>query len=233
MQNPLDLLHKVIAGVALMWLASPVHAQPADDFWRGKQMKIIVGTAAGGDYDIWAREIGRFMARYLPGNPQTVTQNIPGSGFIAATNYLYSIAPQDGTVIGMTSRNIAHSTAQGLPGVRFDASKFHWLGTPEGGNRVCFARADSGVAKAEDLFTRELIIGGLGSGSGISATPALLKNMLGMKIKLVEGYRGVDDAALAMERGETQGICETWTAFNQRRPDWIASGAAEIGRAHV
>ncbi len=212
--------------IGVLFGCAVARAQPADEFYKGKRITITVGTAAGGDYDIWAREIGRFMARYLPGNPVFVTQNMPGSGFIVATNYLYNIAPRDGTAIGMVSRNIPHSGAQELPGVRFDAGKFHWLGTPEGGNRVCFARSDSGVEKAEDLFTRELIVAGTGSGSGISATPALLKNLLGMKLKIVEGYRSVDDGALAMERGEVQGICETWTAFNQRRPAWIPSGGA-------
>jgi tripartite-type tricarboxylate transporter receptor subunit TctC len=115
---------------------------------------------------------------------------------------------------------------QKLPNVRYDPLKFNWIGNPDSGNRVCFARSDSHIAKAEDLFERELVVGGTGVGSGVSATPALLKNLIGMKFKIVEGYTGVDDVALAMERGEVAATCETWSAFNKRHPAWIKSGFA-------
>lgn len=217
---------RIVAIVISLLSAWPASAQALDDFYAGKVVTIIVGTQAGGDYDVWARTIGRYMRRYIPGQPTFVTQNMPGSGFIVAANHLYNIARQDGTVLGMMSRNIPYSAAQGLPNVRYDPRRFFWIGNPEAGNRVCFAPADSGIANAQDLFTHELIVAGTGNGSGVSATPALLKNLLGMKFRIVEGYRSVDDGALAMERGEVQAICETWTAFNKRRPSWIPSGFA-------
>ncbi len=212
-----------------LWLAATVvsaAAEPAGDFYSGKTITLVVGTTAGDEYDTWARQITRYMRKYIPGNPGFVTQNMPGSGFIIAANYLYNVAHRDGTVIGMVGRNIPYSDVQGLASVRYDSRRFNWLGNADGGNRVCFARTDSGIGKAEDLFERELIVGGTAHGSGVSATPALVKGLVGMKIKLVEGYRSANDTALAMERGEVQAMCETWNAFNRRRPQWIPSGFA-------
>ena len=216
-------LGAMLCGLGLLTLAS---AQDTNEFYKGKTITTIVGLAAGIDYDIWARLIGRHMRKYIPGNPTFVVQNMPGSGSIVAANHLFNIARRDGTVIGMVSRNVPYSAVQGLPNVRYDALKFSWLGNPDAGNRVCFARADAPVKSADDLFTHELIVAGTGVGSGVSATPALLKNLIGMKFKIVEGYTSVDDGALAMERGEVAGICETWSAFNKRRPQWIKSGFA-------
>jgi tripartite-type tricarboxylate transporter receptor subunit TctC len=216
----------ISAVLCSLWLVSTASAQDAQDFYKGKTLTAIVGMAAGIDYDVWTRLIGRYMRKHLPGNPNFIAQNMPGSGSIIAANHLYNIARRDGTIIGMVSRNVPYSAVQGLPSVRYDALRFNWIGNADSGNRVCFARTDSRIEKPEDLFEHELIVAGTGVGSGVSATPALLKNLIGMKFKSVEGYTGVDDAALAMERGEVQAICETWSAFNKRRPAWIKSGFA-------
>ena len=101
------------------------------DFYKGKQIRFIVGTAPGQDYDLWARLIGRHLTRQIPGNPSLIVENMPGAGHIIATNYLFNVAPQDGTVIGMVSRNMTDAAIMGLPNVRYDPGKFNWLGSPE------------------------------------------------------------------------------------------------------
>jgi tripartite-type tricarboxylate transporter receptor subunit TctC len=199
-------------------------AQSVEEFYRGKQIRLIVSFDAGNDYDQWARLLGRHLGRHLPGNPAFVVQNMPAAGGIASANFLYNVAPKDGTVIGMIGRNLPYHALVQESGVHYDPVKFAWLGSPELTNRVCVAAERSAVKKAEDLFERELLVGGSGAGSAISTTPVLLARLLGMKFKLVEGYTGPAQVVLAMDRGEVEGICQTVTSLRNFRPGWIESG---------
>ena len=124
--------------LALAAFAAPASAQTAAEFYKGKQIKFVVGTAAGQDYDLWARLIGRHITRHLPGNPTLIVENMPGAGHIVATNHLYNVAARDGTVIGMVSRNMTDAAVMGLPNVRYDPGRFNWLGSPEVNHRVMF-----------------------------------------------------------------------------------------------
>src|SRR5579871_1486184 len=127
----------VVAALAVVRIASaPAAAQTADDFYKGKQIRFIVGTAAGQDYDSWARLIGRHITRFIPGSPTLIVENMPGAGHILATNYLFNLAPRDGTVIGMVSRNMTEAALTRQPNVRFEPGKFNWLGSPELNHRV-------------------------------------------------------------------------------------------------
>ena len=118
--------------------------------------------------------------------------------------------------------------SQGAPGARYDATKFLWLGSPEMTNRGCFSLATAKVKKAEDLFEHEFIVGGIGAGAAVSETPNLLRGLLGMKFKIVDGYVRPQDAVLAMERGELEGVCQTVQSFTRARPDWLKSGFARV-----
>jgi tripartite-type tricarboxylate transporter receptor subunit TctC len=221
-------------GIALLGLvvalaaSLPAAAQSPDAFWRGKQVRFILGAAPGQDYDTWARLLARHWPRHIPGNPTLVIENMPGAGHIIATNYLYNKAPRDGSAIGMVTRNIPNAAVMHISGVMYDPQKFGWIGSPEKVNRGCFAMAGAPVQRAEDLFTKELIVGGTGAGSSVSETPMLLKNLLGMRFKLVEGYVKPQDAVLAMERGELEGICFTVQSLEQARPGWIAAGKVRV-----
>jgi tripartite-type tricarboxylate transporter receptor subunit TctC len=195
------------------FVASPLWAQAPADFYKGKQITFVVSTEAGQDYDTWARLVARHMRQYVPGAPPFVVQNMPGAGSLIAANYLYNKAAQDGTVIGMVSRNIPNYALMRQPNVNYDPLKFIWIGSPEITHRGCYARADSGIRGPEDLFQRELVVGGDGAGTALTETPVLLKNLLGMKFKLIDGYKGATGVILAMERGEVQGICQTTSAF--------------------
>jgi tripartite-type tricarboxylate transporter receptor subunit TctC len=214
---------------ALALLASvPAQAETVAEFYKNKTVTFIIGTSPGGTYDAWARLIARHWPDHLPGKPKFIAKNLPGAGGIKASNYLFNVAPKDGSVIGTFSRNIPTRAILNHPAVKFDPVKFSWLGSPELTNRVCIAMANSKVKTGADLFKHELLMGGAGAGTAVSTTPNLLRALFGMKFKLIEGYKGAIDVVLAMERGEVQGICQTYTAFKIGHPGWIEKGKVNV-----
>ena len=212
----------------LIAISAPAPAGPVEDFYQGKQIRFIISSATGGDYDQWSRLITRHLGKYVPGKPTIIPQNMPGGGQIIATNYLFNAAPQDGTVIGMIGRNLPNDALLKKEGVRFDPIKFNWLGSPELTNRVCTAIEGAPVQTAQDLFQQELLVGGAGAGTAVSTTPTLLARLLGMKFKLVEGYGSSQGVLLAMERGEVQGICQSLSSLRGSRPEWFESGKLKV-----
>ena len=205
-----------------------VSAQPADEFYKGKQVRIVVGSTAGGDYDVWARLLARHMSRHIPGNPNIIVENMPGAGTLVATNHVFNVAPRDGTVIGMPSRSMPAAAVMKVANVRFDPVKFNWIGSPEVNHLVIFINNASAVKKPADLFTRELIVGATGLAQGITVGPYLLKNVLGMKLKIVTGYRSPGDMALAASRHEIEAFANTiGGAAGARRP-WVESGQMRV-----
>jgi tripartite-type tricarboxylate transporter receptor subunit TctC len=222
-------IQAIIAAVPIITaFCAPAMADPVEDFYRGKQVKFIISSATGGDYDQWSRLIAKFLGKYIPGNPTIIPQNMPGGGQIIATNHLFNAAPQDGSVLGMIGRNLPNDALLKKEGVRFDPLKFNWLGSPELTNRVCVAMQDAPVQKAQDLYEHELLVGGAGAGTAVSTTPVLLQKLLGMKFKLVEGYGNSQAVLLAMERGEVQGICQSLSSVRGSRPDWFESGKLKV-----
>ncbi|MEA3026492.1 MAG: hypothetical protein QOF91_1777 [Alphaproteobacteria bacterium] len=213
--------------IILSALATSADAQSVADFYRGKQIRVIVGTAPG-DYDTWVRFVVRHMRQYMPGNPGFVVENMPGAGSLIAANHLYNKAAQDGTVLGSLSRNIPNFAFTKKPNVFFDPLKYNWIGSPEMTNRGCFARPDSGVKVVEDLYERELLVGTDGAGTSLSEMPVLLKNLLGMKFKTIDGYQGSNGVVLAMARNEVAGICQTVTAFAQSAQNMLDDGTVRL-----
>jgi tripartite-type tricarboxylate transporter receptor subunit TctC len=221
------LILKAAAVCLLPFLAQSAVAEP-NAFYAGKQIKVIVSTQAGGDYDLWMRFLLPYMSKYIPGSPTMLVQNMPGAGSIVATNYLYNVSPRDGTVIGMIGRNIPFQAVMGEKTIRADLTKFNWLGNPEVTNRVCAYRPTANVKSAQDLFEHQLLVGGAGTGGALSTIPLLLSRMLGMRLKLVEGYQGPRDVLLAIERGEVDSVCFSVTAIENARPGWLASGKLRL-----
>lgn len=213
---------------ALAFSLSPALAQSPAEFYRGKQIKFVVGTATGQEYDRWARLIGRHITRHIPGNPALIVENMPGAGHIIATNHLYNVAARDGTVIGMVSRNMTDAAVIGLANVRYDPARFNWLGSPEINHRVMFVSTKSGFEKVSDLFERELVVGAPGGAQGVTAAPLLLKNLLGMKLKIVQGYRSPGDVVLAVSRGEVGGFVNTVGGPVGARRQWVDTGQMRI-----
>jgi tripartite-type tricarboxylate transporter receptor subunit TctC len=172
--------------------------------------------------------IVRYLPQYIPGSPNFIVENMPGAGSLIAANHLYNRAARDGTVLGSVSRNIPHYAFAKKPNVNFDPLRFNWIGSPEVNNRGCFARADSGIREPRDLFTRELVVGTDGAGTSLSELPVLLRNLLGMRFRTVDGYKGSNDVVLAIQRNEVQGICQTLTAFSQSAQHMLDAGSVRL-----
>jgi tripartite-type tricarboxylate transporter receptor subunit TctC len=216
------------SALILFAIAMPAGAQPAESFYRGKQLKLLVGSEAGNDYDNWARFVAHAMPAHIPGNPSIIVENMPGGGSIVVANYLYNIAPKDGTVFATFSRNLPSAALLGRPNIKYDPRRFAWLGSPERLNRVCAANTNARVQRAQDLFTTELLVGGAGAGAVPSFLPVLLNNLLGTKFRLIEGYSGSGGIFLAMDRGEVEGICITLGVFTGPRANLLKDGKVRL-----
>jgi tripartite-type tricarboxylate transporter receptor subunit TctC len=204
-------------GAALSALCLPA---AAENFYAGKTLEIIVPSGVGGDsYDTLSRMVAHYIGRYLPGNPSVVVQNMPGAGGILAANQLYNIAPHDGTVIGMLDQSIPEDQLFKVPALKADVTKMNWIGRVISNNAALFAWHSAAVKKIDDAYTEPLIICSTGSASQLRWT--MLKRLLGLKLKLVTGYKGTGDGLVAMERGEVEALSMPWTVFRILRADWL------------
>jgi tripartite-type tricarboxylate transporter receptor subunit TctC len=188
-------------------------AASAEDFYRGKQIRLIVGFPAGNDYDLGARLLAKYLPKYIPGRPSVIVQNMPQAASVPAANYLYVQAPRDGTVVGSFSRNIVNDALTGQPNLEADPRRFIWLGATSLPVRVCVRWHMAPVKTPADLFTHEFIVGAAGATSSLAIVPTVLNKVLGTKFRIVEGYQGMGDAMLAVQRGETQGLCASYAQF--------------------
>jgi tripartite-type tricarboxylate transporter receptor subunit TctC len=221
-----------LASVAIAALAAvPALAQDAvAQFYRGKQITLIVGSSAGGGYDIYARLLARHMAKHIPGNPVIVPTNMPGAASNSAAAQIYNVAPKDGTVIGALQTAAVLEPLFGDPGrTKHDASKFVWLGSADIDYYICIGRADAAVKSFQDLLTRELIIGASQPGTSTRDFPALLNSMAGTKIRIVSGYPGTREITLAIDKNEVQGLCGfSWSSLQAQQPGWLKSGFIRV-----
>jgi tripartite-type tricarboxylate transporter receptor subunit TctC len=203
-----------------MAIASVLPAR-ADEFYKDKTVTIIISTGVGGNDDLITKGLTRHMPGHLPGHPNMIAQNMPGAGNVLATNYLYNIAPKDGTTFGTVNKGVVlHQVLDGR-GVRYDAGKFNWLGSAAARNTVVVAWRDSGVATIDDVMKREVILGGTGPGSDIVMVPAVMNNVLGTKFKIVIGYKSLADIDLAMARGEVEARTNSYGSILIGQPDWL------------
>lgn len=181
--------------------AGSASAESVEEFYKGKQITLIV-SSSGGSYDLVYRTAIRTMSKHIPGNPGFIAKNMPGAGHVNATNFMYNQAPSDGTHVATIGNTIPlHQILDGK-GVRYDATKFNWIGTTGISNLMTVAWAASGVKTIDDVFKREVIAGGTGTGSGTVLYPTVANNVLGTKFKIIVGWRSAGEIDLAMERGE-------------------------------
>src|SRR5580692_5468626 len=207
---------------AVLFPVAIVLAQSAGDFYKGRDIDLYIGYSTGGAYDLYARLIGRHMGAHIPGHPTLVPKNMEGAGSLRLANYLYRVAPPDGSAFGTIGRGIAFDPLLIGQGDAFDAQKFSWIGSANNEVSVCVAMQGSGITKFEDLFTKELTVGGTGTSADTDQFPRVLNNVLGTHLKIVEGYPGGNDVVLAMERGEVQGRCGwSWSSVKSTHKSWI------------
>jgi tripartite-type tricarboxylate transporter receptor subunit TctC len=207
----------VIAASASFFLASaPVRAESNEDFYRNKTVFVMIGEGVGGDYDSWGRVLSRHLKDHLPGNPTIVAQNVVGAGGMVLANEMYNTLPRDGSIIGIFNRGLPFAPLLGDPGAQFDAAKMSWIGSPENDIIVCTARKDADVQTMTDLFDKELIVGASGPGSDTLNFPMFLTNLLGMKMRIIKGFSGTTEVNLAIERGEVQGVCNSYVSASRQ-----------------
>lgn len=180
-------------------------AQGVDEFYKGKQVNIFVGSAPGGGYDLYGRLLSRHLGRHIPGNPTVIVNNMPGAGQTRAAAQVMLVAPKDGTAIAAVSSGALMTPLLGGPKIQFDPSKFLFLGSATQDAYVCVARAGAAAKTIQDTAHTEIIIGG--SGGSTRDHPKLLNEVLGLKVKLITGYPGTKEIILAMEKGEVDGLC--------------------------
>jgi tripartite-type tricarboxylate transporter receptor subunit TctC len=196
--------------------------------FAGRNVTMVIGFGAGGGYDHWGRLVARHIGKYMPGKPNVVPQNMPGGGSFTAANHIYSVAPKDGSVMAIIARDAPLGPISGMAGARFDPLKMTWVGTPTTETNVCFAHKRAKVQSFEDLLKNELIIGNTGAGTGTYTYPRALNGLLGTKFKLVSGFKVSTDVLLAMERGEVDGLCESWDSAFNKRPQLFKDGTFKV-----
>ena len=224
--RPIGFLGAVTLAALSPALWSPALAQ--EPTFAGKNVTMIIGFGAGGGYDAWGRAIARHIGKHLPGKPNVVPQNMPGGGSFTAANHIYAVAPKDGSVLGIIARDAPLGPLSGMTGARFDPLKITWIGTPTIETNVCFAHKRAKVQNFEDLLKHELIIGNTGAGTGTYTYPRGLNGLLGTKFKLVSGFKVSTDVLLAIERGEVDGLCESWDSANGKRPEFFKNGTFKV-----
>jgi tripartite-type tricarboxylate transporter receptor subunit TctC len=201
-------LRKCLSATVLLLAGwSSAFAQSPADFYKGKNVDLYIGYSVGGAYDLYARMLARHMGKHIPGNPNVLPKNMEGAGSLRLANWLYNVAPKDGSAFGIIGRGTGFDPLLGNKAAQFDATKYTWIGSANNEVSVCVAWHTSPIKKFEDMQTRELIVGGTSTSADTDQFPRITNGVLGTKMKVVTGYPGGNEVGLAMERGEVQGRC--------------------------
>jgi tripartite-type tricarboxylate transporter receptor subunit TctC len=204
-------------------LAAPAaYAQTPAEFYKGRNVELYIGYSVGGGYDLYARVLARHLGRHIPGNPTIVPKNMEGAGSLRLANWLYRVAPRDGSAIGTIGRGTAFDPILGVAAAQFEGPKFTWIGSANDEVSMCVAWHTSGITRFEELSARQMTVGGTGASADTDQFPRVLNAVLGTKMKLVTGYPGGNDVVLAMERGEVQGRCGwSWSSVKSTHGAWL------------
>jgi tripartite-type tricarboxylate transporter receptor subunit TctC len=218
----------IIAIVAATCFTAAARADDIADFYKGKQMSMVIGIPAGGGYDIYARLVARHMSKHIPGQPTFVPQNMPGGGELTAANYVVNTATQNGTVIGAVVRTVPFQPLYGNAAAKFDPLTVNWLGSANQDVGLFVAWHTAPAQTVQDLFKNEVVVGANPAGSDTITYANILKYLFDAKLKIVSGYPGSEDIALAMQRGEVEATPNYSWASLQRHEDWIADKKVRI-----
>jgi tripartite-type tricarboxylate transporter receptor subunit TctC len=227
-------LFRLLAIFALLGFPSALAQDSVAQFYKGRQITVIVGSSAGGGYDIYARLLARHMPKYVPGNPSMIVSNMPGAGSNAAVAHIYNVAPKDGTFIGAPQNSaimdaLFDATLGNARRLRHDATRLIHIGSATTDHYVCIARSDAPIKTFKQALTQEFLIGASQPGTSTRDYPAMLNNTTGAKIKQVSGYPGTREITLAIEKNEVHGLCGfSWSSLQAQKPDWIKSGFIRV-----
>src|SRR5580658_5766531 len=197
-------------------------ADPIADFYKGRTISWILSAGVGGGYASYAQAFAPYFSAHIPGNPTIVIQNMPGGGGLRAMLYLDSVAPKDGTTLGLVHSSVPFAPIYGIKAANFDPRTMNWIGSLDASTGICVAWGESGIATWQDLLEKPFVVGGTGAGSQMETLPVMLDKLFGTKIKVISGYKGGNDIYLAMERGEIEGRCGGLiSSIASTRPDWF------------
>jgi len=213
--------HGLMAAAFMVVAVSGARAQSPADFYKGKTVDLYIGYSVGGGYDLYARFLARHMGKHIPGNPTVLPKNMEGAGSLRLANWLYNVAPKDGTAFGAIGRGTSFDTLLGNKAAQFDATKYTWIGSANNEVSICVAWHTTGITKFDDLLTKELIVGGTSSSADTDQFPKIANGVLGTKMRVITGYPGGNEVGLAMERGEVQGRCGwSWSSVKSTHQKW-------------
>jgi tripartite-type tricarboxylate transporter receptor subunit TctC len=217
-----------ISAAVIAGAASQAPAQTPEQFYKGKSLDFVIGYPPGGSNDTFGRLVARHLGKYIPGKPNIIPKNTPGAGSFLAVNQIFNVAPKDGSVIGIGAPTLALDEKLGTQGVRFKTAEMSWVGRVDSLINIVFMWKTSPVKTFADATKIESTLSGTGAGSTVSIYPTVMNNVFGTKFKLVMGYKGSNEAMLAVERGEVEGHSTSWTALKVAHPDWIRDGSVSV-----
>jgi len=210
--------HSLSSVIAL----SVLSCLPAQNVWaEEKPISIYVGSGAGGGYDLYGRLVSRHIGRHLPGTPSVTAQNMPGAGSVTMTNYIYNVAPKDGSALGIGSPSLPLLEAIGTQGVRFETAKLNWIGRVASITNVTVSWHTSGIQSIDQARAKKMLIGAISPNSPLTQLPKALNSVLKTKFEIVSGYADSNATLLAMERGEVEGSTVSWDMLRNQKADWL------------
>ena len=223
----------MLAGFLSFAFAQAVPAQTPEEFYKDKTLSLIIPNAPGGSFDLYARLVANHLGRFIPGRPSIVAQNMPGAAGMQAANYLANIAPKDGTVLSVLVPNVTLAQILGVQSIAYDTRKFNWIGRVIATTATLFTWHTSGTKTLADLKTRETLVASTGPLSQAEINSTMLNGVVGTRFKLIRGYKGSGEAALAVERGEADGTLMPWEFLKSAHADWVRDNKISLVARYV
>jgi tripartite-type tricarboxylate transporter receptor subunit TctC len=216
------------AAVASLLCVGVANAQTPEQFYKGKTVNLYIGYGPGGGYDFFGRLVARHIGRHIPGQPNVVPQNMPGAGSLRAANFVYNIAPKDGTSLGIVTQTVALEDAFGTPGVQYKSAGFNWIGRATSNVDLMLTWKTAKAKTIQEAMQYETPVSGTGPASPAEFMPKVLNHVLGTKFKVITGYPGSNEGMLAMEKGEVDGATTSWNTLKTSKQDWLKDKSITI-----
>jgi tripartite-type tricarboxylate transporter receptor subunit TctC len=217
------------AGIIVVMPLMAWASDSVEDFYKSKNITVVVGFSAGGGYDLNARALSRSLGNHIAGHPKIIVQNMPGAGSLTAINYLANVAQKDGSELAIFSRGAPFEPLMGNKQAQFDPRQFTWIGSPSRETNVVFTRTAASLHTLADLRGRDVVVATSGGGADTATFPLIMNAVLNTKLKIITGYPGANESLLAVDRGEADGIAGiSWGYIKATRPSWLPEKKIEI-----